>query len=54
MYFIVGLPRSGNKLVIMVVIDFISKYAHLCSLQDPFSTSIVAQIFMDKSSTFMA
>jgi hypothetical protein len=43
-----GLPKSGNKSVIMVVVDFLSKYAHLCSLQHPFTTSIVAQIFMDQ------
>jgi hypothetical protein len=47
MYFIVGLPKSSNKLVIMVVVDHISKYAHLCALQHPFTTSIMAQRFMD-------
>jgi len=31
----------------MVVVDHLSKYAHLCSLQHPFTTSIVALIFMD-------
>jgi hypothetical protein len=48
MDFIVGLPKSGNKSVIMVVFVRISKYAHLCDLQNPFTTSIVAQIFMDQ------
>jgi hypothetical protein len=48
MDFIVGLPKSNNKLVIMVVVDCISKYAHLCALQHPFSTSYVAQLFMDQ------
>jgi hypothetical protein len=47
MDFIVGLPKLGNKLVIMVVVDRLSKYAHLCALQHPFTESIVAQIFMD-------
>jgi hypothetical protein len=47
MDFIVGLPKSGDKFVIMVVFDHISKYAHLCALQHPFTTSIVAQLFMD-------
>ena len=46
MDFIVGLPKSGNKSIIMVVVDRLSKYAHLCALQHPFTTSIVAQIFM--------
>jgi hypothetical protein len=46
MDFIVGLPKSGNKSVIMVVVDRVSKYAHLCSLQHPFTASNVAQLFM--------
>jgi hypothetical protein len=48
MDFITGLPKSGNKLVIMVVVDFLSKYAHLCALQHPFTASMVVQIFMDQ------
>jgi hypothetical protein len=48
MDFIVGLPKSGNKLVIMVVVDILSKYANLCTLQHPFTTFIVAQLFMDQ------
>ena len=51
--FIVGLPKSGNKSVIMVVVDRISKYFHLCALQHPFTTSIVAQFFMIISSNSM-
>jgi hypothetical protein len=47
MDFIVGLPKSGNKSVIMVVVDHLSKYAHLCALQQPFTVATVAQIFMD-------
>jgi hypothetical protein len=47
MDFIIGLPKSGNKSVIMVVVDFLSKYAHFCALQHPFTASTVAQIFMD-------
>jgi hypothetical protein len=47
MDFIVGLPKLGNKSVIMVVVDHLSKYAHLCALQHPFTTSTVAQIFID-------
>ena len=48
MDFITGLPKSGNKSVIMVIVDHLSKYPHLCSLQHSFKTSTVAQIFMDQ------
>jgi hypothetical protein len=48
MDFITGLPKSGNKSVIMVVVDRLSKYAQLCALQHPFTASTVAQIFMDQ------
>jgi hypothetical protein len=47
MDFITGLPKSGNKSVIMVVVDRLSKYAHFCALQYQFTTSMVAQILMD-------
>jgi hypothetical protein len=48
MDFITGLPKSGNKSVVMVVFDRLSKYAHFCALQHPFTTSKVSQIFMDQ------
>jgi hypothetical protein len=48
MDFMVGLPKSGNKLFIMVVVDRLSKYAHFYALQHPFTTFTVAQIFMDR------
>jgi hypothetical protein len=48
MEFITGLPKSGNKSVIMVVVDRLSKYAHFCALPHPFTASTVAQIFMDQ------
>jgi hypothetical protein len=48
MDFIVGLPKSGNKSFIMVVVDRLSKYAHFCALQHPFTTSNVAKLFMDR------
>jgi hypothetical protein len=48
MDFITGLPKLGNKSFIMVVVDHLSKYAHFFSLQHPFTTSTVAQIFMDQ------
>jgi hypothetical protein len=46
MDFIVGLPKSSNKSVIMVVVDRLSKYAHFCA--HPFTASTVAQLFMDR------
>jgi hypothetical protein len=48
MDFSVGLPKSRNKSVIMVVVDRLSKYAHFCALKHPFTTSTVAQLFMDQ------
>jgi hypothetical protein len=48
MDFITRLLKSENKLVIMVVVDLLSKYAHFCALQHPFITSTVAQRFMDQ------
>jgi hypothetical protein len=47
MDFIVGLPKLGNKSVIMVVVDRLSKYTHLCVLQHPFTYSTMAQVFID-------
>ena len=32
----------------MVVVDRLFKYAHFCTLPHPFTTSTVAQIFMDQ------
>jgi hypothetical protein len=46
--FITSLPKLGNKSVIMVVVDFLSKYAHFCALQHPFTGSTMAQLFMDQ------
>jgi hypothetical protein len=48
MDFIMDLHKLGSKLVIMVVVDHISKYVHLCSLQHPFTASTLAQLFMDQ------
>ena len=48
MDFITDLPKSGNKSVIMVVLDHLSKYSHFCTLQHPFTASTVAQISMDQ------
>ena len=48
MYFIVGSPKSSNKSVIMVVVDHLPKSTHFCALQHPFTSSTVAQLFMDQ------
>ena len=48
MDFITGLPKSGKKSVIMVVVDRLSKYAHFCALPHPFTPTLVAQYFMDQ------
>jgi hypothetical protein len=47
MDFITGLPKVGNKSVIMVVVDHLSKVAHFCALAHPFTLSLVARTFMD-------
>ena len=36
MDFITGLPKSEGRSVIMVVVDRLTKYAHLCKLSHPF------------------
>ena len=48
MDFITGLPKSGNKSVIMVVVDKLSKYAHFCALLHPFIPTLAAQDIMDQ------
>ena len=48
MDFITGLLKSGNKSVIMVVVDRLSKYAHFCALPHPFTPTLVAKSFMDQ------
>ena len=49
MDFIQGLPKYGGKTIILVVVDQISKYHHFCALSPPYTTSSIAQIFMDKT-----
>ena len=48
MDFIEGLPKSGWKTVILVVVDRLSKYSHFCALIHPYTASSVAHIFMDQ------
>lgn len=46
MDFIELLPKSARIDTIMVVLDRLTKYAHLISLKHPFSASDVAKAFM--------
>ena len=46
MDFITTLPKSEGKSVIMVVVDRLTKYAHLCALYHPFKASTVTNYFM--------
>ena len=48
MEFIVGLPKSRNNLVIMVVLDRLSKYFPFFPLQHPLTASNMTQLFMNK------
>lgn len=48
MDFIVGLPKYGNKFIIMVVVDRLSMYAQLCALSHPFNPATITQIFIDQ------
>jgi hypothetical protein len=47
MDFIIGLPKSEEKTVIMVVVDRLKKYAHFFSLSHPLKASMVAAKFME-------
>nr|GEX42085.1 hypothetical protein [Tanacetum cinerariifolium] len=47
MDFIKKLPNSHGKIVILVVVDRLSKYAHFIALQHLFTTSTDAKVFLD-------
>lgn len=46
MDFIDGLPRSEGHTIIFVVVDRLSNYAHFIPLKHPYTTPIVASIFV--------
>jgi len=46
MYFIVGFPKVGNMLVIMVVVDCLSKYDDFCALPHPLTPTLVEHVFL--------
>jgi len=47
MDFIEGLPKSGGKSVIFVIVDRLTKFAHFLSLSHPYTAKSVAAVFMD-------
>jgi hypothetical protein len=47
MDFIIVLPKSKGKSIIMVIVDRLTKYAHFCVLSHPFKASIVSTTFME-------
>lgn len=48
MDFIEGLPLSGGKNCIMVVVDKFSKYSHFLPFKHPFTAAVVAKVFMQQ------
>ena len=47
MDFIIGLPNSEGKSIIIVVVDRLTKYAHFGALYHPFKSSAVSTAFME-------
>ena len=48
MDFIDGLPKSKGKTTIMVAVDRLTKSSHFIALSHPYTTTIVAQAFLDQ------
>jgi hypothetical protein len=40
-----GLPRSGGKDIILIIIDKLTKYCHLLALSHSFKATTVAELF---------
>ena len=50
MDFIDGLPPSKGKIVLVVVVDWLSKYAHFIPMSHPYTAPKVAQTFFENVS----
>jgi Integrase core domain/Chromo (CHRromatin Organisation MOdifier) domain len=48
MDFIVELPKSEGKTIILVIVDRFTKYAHFFALSHPFSASDIAHLFINE------
>ena len=47
MDFIIDLPKSEGRSVIVVVVDRLTKYAHFCALSHPLKASTISTAFME-------
>jgi hypothetical protein len=47
MDFIIGLPKSESKIVIMVVVDRLTKYSHFFPLSHLFSVIDIAKVILE-------
>ena len=48
MDFVEGLPKSGGRNVIMVVVDRLTKYSHFIALAHPFTIATMANAYMER------